>query len=31
MNKKTQKIIKWIILLIMVGGIVASIAAYAFQ
>ena len=26
MNKKTQKIITWIILLIMVGGIVASIA-----
>ncbi len=30
MNKKVQKIITWIILLIMVVGIIASITAYAF-
>ena len=30
MNKKVQKIITWLILLIMVVGIIASITAYAF-
>lgn len=31
MNKKTRKIVTWITLIIMVGGIAASIIAYTLQ
>ena len=31
MKKKTRQIVTWITLFIMVGGIIASIAAYALQ
>ena len=31
MNKRVRQIVTWIILFIMVAGIVASIAVYAFQ
>lgn len=31
MNKKVRQVVTWIILFIMVAGIVASIAVYAFQ
>ncbi len=31
MNKRVRQIVTWIILIIMVVGIVASITAYAFQ
>ncbi len=31
MNKKVRKVVTWIILLVMVAGIIASITAYAFQ
>lgn len=31
MNKRVRQVVTWIILFIMVAGIVASIAVYAFQ